>query len=548
MSKFKCVNCKNFELKELVPYFNNQKSGICFRCLEKLDENQRSIKVYTHIKSERVNKNNKKCIQCTEEKMECLDICNNHRVCISCLKKGIIFDSTYPDELKKCPKLLKFCLLNCRNCFKETQKEDKVYLITCNFHFYCVSCLHFEANFECLFCKKISERIFDTNNKKLDHISTRNLNFKVLLHDNHIYSYEIFQADQKSLIIDCDQCNQIIKWVQSQIGQGKVEKYKVERYEITRDDPAPNAPRTQAVNNGDHFNQKYINEVPNTYSGQNKNLTPITSYPETQQEQNIRINNIMQDLKSITLKSSHFGNSIEQKTEHNNYMQNYASNYIDQQPLLSPTTYHQYNLYHLSSPNNYEQIDYMNKKNMNTPQPNGSNIIVNKKPQFELDLYQNNQNKIIYPSPNIAQNTSEQTKNSKKLYLQTNTRCLCFADDISSKSYSKVYLERKFCGLHKGKELISIGCKHITCEKGIEDSLIRNLKEFCGRYLYNQSIIYDNQEYSIGCPYPRCFAKYLYSTDYFYKTFELVFNEYQFENDHRKLILLKFGGFHYNMS
>ena len=101
----------------------------------------------------------------------------------------------------------------------------------------------------------------------------------------------------------------------------------------------------------------------------------------------------------------------------------------------------------------------------------------------------------------------------------------------------------KFCKLHEGKKIINIQCKHEICEKGIEDNLIRDLKDFCGKYIYNQSILYDSQEHCIRCPYPGCFSKYLYSTDTFLDTFNLVFDEYGFESNHRTLILWKFEGF-----
>ena len=229
-----CINCKtdSKNSKELIPFFTQDKTGICFNCLEKLDEHQRSFKVYNQINHQINNNPSKKCLICGKKDREFLKICEDHNVCTFCVKKQLIFDKSYPDELQKCAKWLKFCLLNCRNCFREIQERKKVFLITCNFHFYCITCIYKKFNFECNNCKKIEEKKLDLKNKRLDFISTRNQNFKVVLHNNHIYSYEIFNSNIKSLILDCTECREIIQRVQSKTGKGELDNYKAERYEI----------------------------------------------------------------------------------------------------------------------------------------------------------------------------------------------------------------------------------------------------------------------------------------------------------------------------
>ena len=92
-------------------------------------------------------------------------------------------------------------------------------------------------------------------------------------------------------------------------------------------------------------------------------------------------------------------------------------------------------------------------------------------------------------------------------------------------------------------ELTRFECGHFLCEKGIESSLNHTLEDFFMKLNVNDSILFEETEYCIGCPYENCFAKYLYSTDKFEYVFKPFFNHYRITQIYQKLILNKFDGF-----
>ena len=92
-------------------------------------------------------------------------------------------------------------------------------------------------------------------------------------------------------------------------------------------------------------------------------------------------------------------------------------------------------------------------------------------------------------------------------------------------------------------EMTKFECGHSLCEKGIESSLHGILSDFFMKFNANNSFLYEDYEYSIGCPYDNCFAKYLYSTDKFIQTFRMFFDYYGINETCQKYILNKFDGF-----
>ena len=245
------------------------------------------------------------------------------------------------------------------------------------------------------------------------------------------------------VILDCTQCREIVKRVQSKIAGGNLDNYKAQRYGIIVNDPITNPPETQTSNHS----QNYKNEFISTYSGESEIITSQNSYAVNPAEENKSYsyypeygNNFPGQNIIIGSQSSYLENPVVQNVEYNHYNQNYSysQNFIDQQALISPTPNYPDQSNHLNYAYNYEQINYISKNDLINFQSGVPKTHFNQKTQSKFNLSQNNQTKKNFASPNLGQYKSIETNYNDQLNYQTFTNGLCSVGDKSSVSYSKI--------------------------------------------------------------------------------------------------------------
>ena len=286
---FTCVNCwkANFNCTQLLRYYNQQNKGICYKCINSLDDNLLSIKVYNHIKED-TKANNKVCALCSKKKLDLVThICPNHSLCVACAKCKLIMNESYPDELQKCINWTSIALSNCKNCFNKIDSDKRYYLITCNLHFYCLNCIQSIQSFNCKDCEKINEIDSSIDHKKLLAINLYKPNFNVVVHINHASQYSLFFAEQKSLKLSCSQCRKIIQKVQTVIGKGYLKNHQANIIDISASSQRSSSedktvvsgyPAGEIPQNSFPSYPNYIGPECNNYSNQNPIETAVNQY------------------------------------------------------------------------------------------------------------------------------------------------------------------------------------------------------------------------------------------------------------------------------
>ena len=572
---------------------------ICRECAENLDDNEELNKL---IAKRLQHQDYKGCFMCPTTNgffnifasSKNFILCKSHRFCKFCFYHYFNINALMDENIFSCLECVRCLLFECRGCLNLIHRRDKIFPVTCKFHFYCNDCISQTKykEIDCEYCNKMNDYDRSKNSNciesikffdKLTHLLQKPLDFRICLHDKDIIDISfLYTANQMC----CHHCSIILSIIKKKIdfSQNNYQRlmYFSKDYQIAernRENRVTESSLTNPQGFGptSAYNQNYNlgyeggnftygvfdnsyaanNTSPNFYDNIVHNVQ--TEYYD-QFSMNAEVNpfnqNYFYNNQSYSNEVSFSGsqtylNNLNPSQSFNSFSpfqsaQNETNSYTPVYPANQ-------NFYQFQQPYMNPSQNYLN--NHNYPAQKVSNHTLPVNPNYcvkgPVDLQNPISLKSYYNNAEISAKKEIQNRQNSKAksvqlqnteYFENKTieyNCSWKASSTGAISLG-FKINAKRCSYHN-EPLLFLRCSHDICIRGIEEIFYVKFRIMCD-LIYNKDLNRLNQlSFNIGCA-SGCFVKNVFEFDMFEDSVWGIWNYYNFDDKLWKNIKFLFNG------